>query len=286
MIIMSVTTQTAQIALIQFPGSNCELETLRAMQTAGLDVSVFRWNAPSADLESFDAYVIGGGFAYEDRIRAGAIAAKEPLLDTIFRRAMEGAPVLGICNGAQVLLETGLVPGLKPGDVEMALAPNRMVRDGRIVRSGHHCTWVEMRYEAQDGRTPFTTDLKTGDRVPMTLSHGEGRFVCKNEDVLQSLVENDQILFRYIDFSGEPGDDFPANPNGSWGAVAGLCNPAGNVVALMPHPERASYLYQVPTYWPGTWGERKRAAQGDWEQFAGPGPGFVIFRSLAHALGV
>ncbi len=283
---MNATTQAGRVALIQFPGSNCESETERALSAAGLNVTTYRWNAEPGGLEDFDAYVIGGGFSYEDRVRAGVIAAKEPLLEVMCRRAGEGAPVLGICNGAQILLETGLVPGLSRGQVEMALAPNKMTVDGEIVRSGHHCAWVELRYEATAGRTPFTTRLQPGDQVPMTLSHGEGRFTCRDEETLNALLENDQVLFRYVGDDGEPSDNFPTNPNGSWRSVAGLCNPEGNVVALMPHPERASFLFQVPSVWPGPWGEQKRKAAGNWETFSGPGPGFVMFQSLADSLGL
>lgn len=283
--IMNAFSQNSQVALIQFPGSNCESETVRALEAAGLSVATVRWNESPDRLEAFEAYVIGGGFSYEDRIRAGVIAAKEPLLETMCRRASEGAPVLGICNGAQILLETGLIPGFHPGEVQMALAPNRMAVGDTIVRRGHNCVWVELRYEAKVGRTPFTAELQTGDHVPMTISHSEGRFVCKSEETLRRLEENDQVVYRYVGPTGEPSEFFPDNPNGSWSSVAGLCNPEGNVVALMPHPERASFLHQVPSHWPGPWGDRKRDASGAWEAFSGAGPGLTMFRSLAARLG-
>jgi len=113
------------VAVLQLPGVNCEYETRAVLERAGLQAEIFRWNLPPESLETFDAYVIPGGFSYQDRIRAGVVAAKAPVLSVVAAGAEAGKPVLGICNGAQVLVEAGLVPGLQPGRVEVSLAPNR-----------------------------------------------------------------------------------------------------------------------------------------------------------------
>jgi phosphoribosylformylglycinamidine synthase len=126
-----------RVAVIQFPVVNCEYETRRALVASGLEAEIFRWNLNVSRLSSFDAFVLPGGFSYQDRIRAGAIAAKDAIMEEIANQAQKAKPVLGICNGAQVLVEAGLVPGLSEGRVEMALGPNRT--DGR---SGYLCEWV------------------------------------------------------------------------------------------------------------------------------------------------
>lgn len=273
-----------KVALIQFPGSNCEAETARALSKVGCEVTIVRWNRPASVLTGYDAYVIGGGFSYEDRVRAGVIAAKEPMMEMIAEAAAEGKPILGICNGAQILLEAGLVPGLHPGAVEMALATNLMRRGNRVVRRGHHCHWVNLRHESPPDRTPFTQGIETSRILPMTISHGEGRFTCRDENLWHELEKNDQIVWRYCDDHGNLADDFPINPNGSWRSVAGICNVEGNVLAMMPHPERAFYVRQVPSAWGTEWGERRRTATHDRQAMEAPGPGRAVFESLAMSL--
>lgn len=273
-----------QVAVLQFPGSNCENETARALREVGLVPEIFRWNRPSRELDRYAAYVIPGGFSYEDRVRAGVIAAKEPLLEYLTLQAEHGKPILGICNGAQILLESGLLPGLRPGTVEMALAHNYMTYHAKVVRRGHHCGWVNLRYDAKPDRTPFTRFLATGEIAPMTVSHGEGRFISSDKSVLSALNEQQLVLWRYCDENGNTAEGFPVNPNGSFDSIAGICNPAGNVVALMPHPERAFYLRQVPSMWPGEWGSRRRKSSGRNELWNEPGPGYQLFLSLAAYL--
>ncbi len=274
-----------KIAVLQFPGSNCETETARVLRTVGLEAEVFRWNRHADDLAEFEGYIVPGGFAYEDRVRAGVIAAKEPIFDMLSEQDKAGKPILGICNGAQILLEAGILPGLNPGKIEMALAYNYITYQDKVVRRGHHCGWVNLRFEQKPNRTVFTSNLRQGSVMPITLSHGEGRFTSDDPDLLEQLEANQQILWRYCDEHGQVKEGLPVNPNGSLSNIAGICNPKGNAAALMPHPERAFYLRQVPSSWGGEWGETRRAMRKESTMnWNAPGPGFAIFDSLASNL--
>ncbi len=272
-----------RIALIQFPGSNCEWETKRAAEAAGMICDIFRWNRDPDLLGEYDGYIIGGGFSYQDRVRAGVIATKEPIVERLFDEVTEnGKPCLGICNGAQVLVEAGLVPGLNPGEVEMALAPNRPHPDGRI--SLFCCRWVFVKHSAPQGRCALTRNIPEGEVIPIPIAHGEGRFTTRIEGLIDRLRENNQIVFQYCDVDGNVIDDPEINPNGSLANIAGLCNPEGNVLAMMPHPERASFMRQIPAELPGVWGERKVQAMGDLAAMMSPGPGLAVFTSMRDHL--
>jgi phosphoribosylformylglycinamidine synthase len=268
----------ARVAVVQLPGVNCETETVRALARVGLESEIFRWTRPAAELKRFDAYVLPGGFSYQDRVRAGALAAKDPLLDALAERADQGAPVLGICNGAQVLVEAGLVPG--HGHVDVALARNRMPD-----RAGYYTRWVWCRVE--ESACVFTRGLEPGTLLPLPVAHGEGRFTSLHKGRLAELVAAGQAPFRYARAGGDPAEAFPDNPNGADAAVAGLCNARGNVLALMPHPERAAELGQLSRGIGGDWGLRRdhALAAHDHSAFA-DGPGMGLFRSLARQLGV
>lgn len=274
----------AQIAILQFPGSNCEMETKRAAEAVGLAADIFRWNRPPELLAEYDGYIIGGGFSYQDRVRAGAVAVKEPVMREVAEQASAGKPVMGICNGCQILVEAGLIPGLSPGDVEMGLAPNRMVRDGRVVRRNHYCAWTYLLHSASKGRCLFTAGIGQNAVLPVPISHGEGRFTTKKEGLIEELLANDQVVFRYCTAEGEIDEEFPVNPNGSTYNIAGLCNQEGNVFALMPHPERASWVHQLPHELGGPWGQEKDQAWGDRDRMRAAGPGRIIFESLRKAL--
>lgn len=263
----------ARVAVVRFPGSNCERETLRALERTGLEARIVRWNEPPAELLRFDAYVLPGGFSYQDRIRAGAVAARLPLLEVVGRRAREGAPVLGICNGAQILVEAGLVPGGEGDPVLLALAANRIER-----RDGYYTRWVFLAPGPGAEQCLFTRGLD--EPLPMPMAHAEGRFTTADPELPGGLAA--LVALRYAKVDGAPAGGFPANPNGSRADAAGLTGGDGNILALMPHPERAQDLAQVPEWLDGAWGGRRRAAGG--RGLDGDGPGLALFRALARVL--
>ena len=226
------------IAVIYFPGNNCEIETAEAVRVAGMDSKIVRWNTQK-DLSEFDGFVIPGGWAYEDRVRAGVIAAKDPVMHMVKEQAEVGKPVLGICNGAQVLIETGMVPGLA-NKVQFALAPNR-----NPFIAGYYNVWVHIKSTQAKRRTAFT-DFAKDTVMYVPIAHGEGRFVTREKGLVKQLEKNGQITFQYCAVDGTVAKRFPENPNGSQAAIAALSNKAGNVMAMMPHPERAIWQHQMP----------------------------------------
>ncbi len=225
------------IAIIQFPGSNCESESIRAVKNAGMDAEEFLWNRPLGELRNFDGYFIVGGFSYEDRSRAGIIASLDPLMDAMRHEAAKGKPVLGICNGAQILVETGLVPGLKDDAIGMALATNKRVKDGKVLGVGFYNAWVHIQSSVPAESSAFTRHLKPGAPIRVPVAHGEGRFIIP-EELLSEMKRNNLTLFQYCDETGAISSDFPVNPNGAVYNLAAVGNSAGNVMAMMPHPER------------------------------------------------
>jgi len=263
-----------RVAVIRFPGVNCEEETRRAVLRAGGAADIVMWNGPAGELDAYDGYVLPGGFSYQDRVRAGAIAAKDAVLDRLVAAAAAEKPVLGICNGAQVLLESGLVPGVEPGCVEMALATNVMPG-----RDGYHAQWCHLRVASAGACATLAS--KTNDVIPIPVAHAEGRFVSRTEGLFEKLEAGGQIVMTYAGPDGEPPAGFPGNPNGSVRDVAAVSNPAGNVVAMMPHPERAARLGQVPASLCGPWGARRRAARPS--AFDDAGPGAVVFEGFVSA---
>ncbi|MFH0868288.1 MAG: phosphoribosylformylglycinamidine synthase I [Candidatus Woesearchaeota archaeon] len=226
-----------KIAVILFPGTNSEEETYRAVNAAGIKAEIIRWNSTKG-LENYDGYILPGGWSYEDRIRAGIIASKDPLMNIIKAQAKLGKPVLGICNGAQVLVETGMVPALKD-KIEMALAKNRY---------GYRCMWVNLKSVEEKNRTAFTKLFDNDTIIKLPIAHGEGRFTTTDKNLLKELISNKQIIFRYCTPDGKIDETYLTNPNGSMFNIAGVCNKKGNVMAMMPHPERASWFRQVPYF--------------------------------------
>lgn len=196
-------------AVIVFPGSNCDLDMYKAIEDCVDDASVnYVWHTET-DLNRYDGILLPGGFSYGDYLRSGAIARFAPVMEQVVKAAEQGKPVLGVCNGFQILLEAGLLPG--------AMRRNESLK--------FVCKPVELRVE--NNRIPFTQEYELGERIMIPVAHGEGNYYC-SDDVLQELKSNGQIVFRYTD-----------NPNGSVDDIAGICNRRGNVLGMMPHPERA-----------------------------------------------
>jgi phosphoribosylformylglycinamidine synthase len=207
-----------KVALIQYPGSNCDLDALEILRDVVKARTDLVWHKDLAR-DDYDAYVLPGGFSYGDYLRAGAIAATSPSLKIVRDAAENGKPVLGICNGFQILVEAGLLPG--------AVLRNSTLRFA--------CTWTRLRVETT--RTPFTNKAKKGQVLEIPIAHNEGRYYLDKEKIPE-LERNQQIVFRYVSDEKEPTEE--ANPNGSIDNIAGICNQNGNVMGLMPHPERAS----------------------------------------------
>ncbi|WP_297503028.1 phosphoribosylformylglycinamidine synthase I [Thermococcus sp.] len=199
-----------KFAVVVFPGTNCDFETERAIKMAGAEAERV-WYKTS--LKDFDGVVLPGGFSYADYLRAGAIAARQEIMGEVREFAREGRPVLGVCNGFQVLTEAGLLPG--------ALRPNRVPR--------FLCRWVHLR--VTDNETPFTPLYKLGEVIRMPIAHAEGNYYVDDPSKFR-------IVFQYSDKKGNVTED--ANPNGSVLNIAAVANEKGNVLGTMPHPERAS----------------------------------------------
>lgn len=234
-----------KIAVVSFPGNNCEVESLRAVKQAGMEAVFFRWNDDRSKLKDVDGYFIPGGFSYEDRGRSGMVAARDSLMEFIGQEAECGKAVIGNCNGAQILMESGLVPIGKHLDMSLA----RNVVAGATVGFLSEWVWITPACAADrcvtsgwKGTTrgePFDNAQDRPCRtMHLPIAHGEGRFTTRDKDLLAEMKKNDQIAFRYCDEAGKASEDPMVTPNGAVYAIAGICNPAGNVVALMPHPER------------------------------------------------
>jgi phosphoribosylformylglycinamidine synthase subunit PurQ / glutaminase len=207
-----------RFGVVVFPGTNCDQDTLHALQTVFHQPADPIWHE-STDLAGYDCVILPGGFAHGDYLRAGAIARFSPVMAAVERFARADGLVWGICNGFQVLLEAGLLPG--------AMQRNASLR--------FRCDWAHVRVE--HNRSPYTASCQPGQVLRLPIAHGEGNYFAP-PDLLARLEAQGQILLRYCDASGAVTP--AANPNGSAGNVAGLASAGGNVFALMPHPERAS----------------------------------------------
>jgi len=225
------------IAIIQFPGSNCERETMLAVKRAGMLPVEFLWNAPVEKLATYDGFVLVGGFSYEDRSRAGIIAALDPVMQVLNVQSQLGKPILGICNGAQILVEAGLVPGLDQHLVDMALTDNKRIKQGSVLGTGYYNAWINLTLSKTHRRSAFTRHLTAKSVLNIPVAHAEGRFMIPPA-LLDIIETNGLSVFKYCTEKGDIVDEFPVNPNGSVNNIAAIANASGNVLAMMPHPER------------------------------------------------
>ncbi len=206
-----------KFGIVVFPGSNCDLDAYHMVKDVMGEEAVYLWHK-EADLKGSDCVILPGGFSYGDYLRCGAIARFSPVMESIVGFAACGGLVMGICNGFQVLLEAGLLPGA-------------------LYRNNHlqfRCQFTTLRVE--NIQTPFTQDCREGEILNIPIAHGEGNYYV-DDSTLEELNKENQIIFRYV---SPEGDAFPeANPNGSIDNIAGICNRERNVLGMMPHPERA-----------------------------------------------
>jgi phosphoribosylformylglycinamidine synthase len=209
-----------KFAVVVFPGSNCDHDAYYAAEHVLGQQAELIWHKDTS-LRGADAVILPGGFAHGDYLRTGAIARFSPIMQEVRRFADAGGPVLGICNGFQVLLEAGMLPGA-------------MLRNANL---HFHCEHVYVKVEQTD--TPFTLACSSDRPLKIPVAHGEGNYYAE-PDVLARLEKNRQVVFRYVDAAGRL--TAVANPNGSLNNIAGICNEGRNVVGLMPHPERACEL--------------------------------------------
>jgi phosphoribosylformylglycinamidine synthase len=207
---------SAQIGVVTFPGTLDDRDAARAVRLAG-GVAVPLWHADT-DLRAVDAVVLPGGFSYGDYLRCGAIARFAPIMQSVIERARGGMPVLGICNGFQILCESGLLPGA-------------LVRNDSL-----HFVCRDQRLRVDNDSTAWTNEFTAGDEIVVPLKNGEGGYVA-DERTLDELEGDGRVVFRYLE----------VNPNGSRRDIAGICDPAGRVVGLMPHPEHAVEPLTGPT---------------------------------------
>jgi phosphoribosylformylglycinamidine synthase len=205
------------IAVIQFGGSNCDRDSVQALESMGFDAELV-WHEDGLPADT-TGIMLPGGFSYGDYLRAGAMAARSPIMDGVREAAADGIPVLGVCNGAQIGCESALTPG--------AFTTNESAR--------FQCEHVHLRVENAD--TPWTSQYEEGEVIELPIAHGEGRYEIP-DDRLDELEAADRILFKYCDADGEVTPE--ANPNGSKHAVAGVTGESDHVAVMMPHPERAS----------------------------------------------
>ncbi|MBI3640252.1 MAG: phosphoribosylformylglycinamidine synthase subunit PurQ [Thaumarchaeota archaeon] len=223
-----------KVAVVVFPGSNCDRDMHHVLSDVFKLKTELVWHTDELP-KNIDAIVLPGGFSYGDRLRAGVIAAHSPVISDVKKMAEKGMPILGVCNGFQILVEAGLLPGALLKNISLAFM----------------CKWTEI--VVKNNKTPFTNKLKLNQRIPIAIANGEGRYYA-DKDTLKLLKKNNQIVFTY----GE-------EVNGASLDIAGICNKQGNVVGMMPHPERSAESIINPN---------------------NSKPASLIFESLLNTLGV
>jgi len=250
-----------RIAVLVFPGTNSEDETLRLLRDCGGNATCVHWSE-AEKLQEYDAYVLPGGFAYEDRIRAGAVAAHDRMMDAVISAAGAGKLVFGICNGAQILLEAGLVPGT--GDVRRPTA----AFTGNAPVPHFVCRHVYLKLVVDPQRCAITAGLQPSALIPAYSAHGEGRLAADARH-LEEIVAGEHLAFVYAHADGRV--DADAVPNGSALGCAGLVNRHGNVLAVMPHPERDGWNFN-------------HLARAEGDDVLAPSGGAAIFQSFVAAV--
>lgn len=254
-------------------GTNCDAETQRAFQELGVQAETLQVSEmiKKRNLLEYDVLVFPGGFSFGDYVRSGVIFARHlsaQLGKEIEQFVDEGRPILGICNGFQILVEYGLLPGFSGVSdfPEAALTTNEP--------AGFKCKWVYLKHENK-GKCAFTSAIPKNRTIRLPIAHGEGRWLFpkeKEKQLLKKLVDEDMLVFRYCTKEGEVANEkYPVNPNGSFFDIAGICNREGNIFGLMPHPERAMYWWQLPDW---------TIAKGIQEH----GDGKLIFQSIIDNL--
>ncbi len=262
-----------KICVMRAGGPNCDAETERAFRELGVQAETKHLNelVKQKNLLDYHVLVFPGGFSYGDYVRSGAIFARmisAKLGKDLNKFIDQNRPILGICNGFQILVEEGLLPGFEGTSTypEASLASN--------IPQGFKCRWTYLKNENKS-KCIFTNKIPTGKILRIPIAHGEGRFLFPKEketQLLQRLYDNDMIVLRYCDANGKPAEGkYPTNPNGSLNDIAGICNREGTIFGLMPHPERAFYWWQQPD-----WTKQQTMPQY--------GDGKLIFESLLDNL--
>ncbi len=265
--------QDIRVCVMRVGGTNCDAETQRAFQKLGAQAETRHLTelVKQRNLLDYHALVFPGGFSYGDYVRSGAIFARmlSAKLGKELRTFIDkNRPILGICNGFQILVEEGLLPGFEGISAfpEASLAAN--------IPQGFKCEWIYLKNENR-GKCIFASKVSADKVLRMPIAHGEGRFLFPREKeakLLERLYENDMAVFRYCNAEGEPAaGKYPTNPNGSFRDIAGICNREGTIFGLMPHPERAFYWWQLPDW-------TKQQCMGEF------GDGKLIFESLLEHL--
>jgi len=268
-----VKLEEIRVCIMRVGGTNCDAETQRALEDLGVKAEIVHLNDifRRKNLLEYTALVFPGGFSYGDYVRAGAILAKgivAKLGKDLKQFIKEERPILGICNGFQVLVETGLLPGFDGISAlpQVALATN--------VPIGYRCMWVHLRHE-NHGKCVFTQEVHRREVLMMPVAHAEGRFMFemqREKDYLKRLYDDDQLVFRYCTEQGEYAEgQYSDNPNGAFHDIAGICDSTGTIFGLMPHPERAYYGWQLLD-----WTKRERVPKY--------GDGKLIFQSMTEYL--